>query len=168
MKISILSDSHGFLDDQLLRLLSDSDAIWHAGDIGNIEVYDTLSKLPGRLRAVNGNIDSAEIKHVAPDFDAFNIDGCTIGIIHIAGNPSRYNPKVRALIARFRPKILVAGHSHILKVQHDKKNDLLFVNPGACGHHGFHKVRTIIQFELVDGKPTNMNVIELGKRGKAN
>ena len=166
MKISILSDTHGFIDDQILRLLADSDAIWHAGDIGNLEVFDTLSTLPGRLRAVTGNIDGAEVKLVAPEFDAFNIDGCTIGLIHIAGNPSSYNQKVRALIARFRPHILVAGHSHILKVKYDKKNNLLFINPGACGHHGIHKVRTIVQFELIDGKPTNMNVIELGNRGK--
>lgn len=168
MKIAIISDTHGFLDDQIINHLQDADEIWHAGDIGTIEVIDKLEQLTGRLRVVYGNIDSQKIRLIAPEAQGFTIDGCRILITHIAGNMPGYNVAVRHYIDRFRPNILVCGHSHILKVINDKRNNLLFINPGSCGHHGIHKVRTMIKFEVIDGKPSNMNVIEFGKRGKIN
>jgi putative phosphoesterase len=168
MKIAIISDTHGFLDNQVIKHLQDADEIWHAGDIGTIEVIDKLEQLTGRLRLVYGNIDSQKIRLIAPEAQGFTIDGCRILMIHIAGNMPGYNAAVRAYIGRFRPNILVCGHSHILKVMNDKRNNLLFINPGSCGHHGIHKVRTMIKFEIIDGKPANMNVIEFGKRGMIN
>jgi putative phosphoesterase len=167
LKIAILSDTHSWLDDRIIEYLKNADEIWHAGDIGNIEVYDRLKQLPGKLRAVHGNIDNQQIKLVAPDALSFSIDNNQVLITHIAGNPPKYNTHVRKLLHEFRPNILICGHSHILKVMHDKRSDILFVNPGACGHHGFHKVRTLIQFQIIEGKPQKMNVIELGKRGKS-
>lgn len=166
MKIAIISDTHGFLDDNVIKYLKDVDEIWHAGDIGTIEVIDRLEQLTGRLRAVYGNIDSQEIRQIAPEVQGATIHGCRILITHIAGSMPQYNTLVRGYIGKFRPHILVCGHSHILKVMNDKRNNLLFVNPGSCGHHGFHKVRTMITFEIINGKPANMNVIEFGKRGQ--
>ena len=163
MKIAVISDTHGAIDERILHYLEKADEIWHAGDIGSMHVIDLLEQLPGKLRAVNGNIDSQQI---APNLHAFEVENTRILITHIAGNPPRYNTRVRRLIKNYQPKILVCGHSHILKIMHDKVNNLLFINPGACSHHGFHKVRTLVQFELNNGKPQNMNVVELGKRGK--
>jgi putative phosphoesterase len=166
LKISILSDTHSFIDEQILQHLKDSDEIWHGGDVGNTAILDQLEQLTGRLRAVYGNIDGQKIRLRAPENELFTLEGKTILITHIAGKPPRYNPRVRNLIKEHHPDILVCGHSHILKVENDRQNNLLFINPGACGHHGFHRVRTIIQFELIEKKPKNMIVIELGRRGK--
>jgi putative phosphoesterase len=168
MKIAILSDTHSWLDDRILEYLKNADEIWHAGDIGSIEVIDRLEQLPGNLRAVSGNIDNQQIQLVAPEVQAFNVENNSVIITHIAGNPPKYNSKVRQLLHDHHPDILVCGHSHILKVMHDKRSDLLFINPGSCSHHGFHKMRTLIQFQIINGKPQKMIVIELGKRGKTN
>lgn len=166
MKISILSDTHGYLDDQIIKYLQTTDEVWHAGDIGDIEVYDRLNKLKGELRIVFGNIDSSALRNLTKEYIYFELQGVKILIIHIAGSPPKYNKAVKSLINRYHPDILVAGHSHILKVLNDKENNILFINPGACGRHGFHIMRTIIQFEINNGKPENLKVIELGKRGQ--
>lgn len=166
MKIAVISDTHGFLDESIIKHLEDADEIWHAGDIGTIEVIEELEDLTGRLRAVYGNIDSQKIRQIAPEVQGATLHGCRILMTHIAGSMPRYNKVVRGYLSSFRPHILICGHSHILKVMNDKRNNLLYVNPGSCGHHGFHKVRTIIKFEIINAKPTNMNVVEFGKRGK--
>lgn len=166
MKISILSDTHGYIDEQILRHLTDSDEIWHAGDIGDIKVIEALERLTGRLRAVYGNIDGQDIRIRTSENDQFNIQGLSVLITHIAGKPPQYNKRVKAILNASRVNVLVCGHSHILKVENDPSNKLLFINPGACGHHGFHHERTIIQFHIKAGRPTDMKVIELGKRGK--
>lgn len=168
MLISVLSDTHGFINDQLLSLLKSSDEIWHAGDIGNMEVIDQLSTVPGKLRMVYGNIDDSSIRTITPEYLFFEVQRMKILITHIADNPTKYNSTTRSLIAEHKPDILIAGHSHILKVINDKENNLLFINPGACGQHGFHKMRTIIQFEIDNGKPQNLRVVELGQRGQLN
>ncbi len=166
MKIALLSDTHGWLDDRLLTLMQDADEIWHAGDIGSVAVIDDLQNLPGKLRVVHGNIDSQTIRTMTPADEVFTVAGARVLLTHIAGTPPRYNSRVKQLLAKHRPNILVCGHSHILKVMPDKVNNLLFINPGACGNHGFHKMRTFITFHVTSGQPHDMQVIELGKRGK--
>jgi uncharacterized protein len=168
MKIAVLSDTHGYLDDKILSYLEPADEIWHAGDIGDIAVIDRLEQLSGRLRAVSGNIDNHQIRQAAPAEQVFTIEKTKVLIIHIAGSPPRYNKLVKQQLQSVKPNILVCGHSHILKVMNDQANNLLFVNPGAVGHHGFHKMRTLILFEIVNGKPQDMKVIELGRRGRVN
>jgi uncharacterized protein len=166
VKIAVLSDTHGWIDDRVIEYLKNADEIWHAGDIGSLEIIDELERLPGKLRIVFGNIDNQKIRIIAPDHLAFTVDGVKILITHIAGSPPKYNKEVRQLLHEHRPDVLVCGHSHILKVMHDKRSDLLFINPGSCSHHGFHKMRTLIQFQIIDGKPQKMIAIELGKRGR--
>ena len=166
MKIAIISDTHSWLDDRILNYLKNADEIWHAGDIGSIEVIEKLEQLSGKLRLVHGNIDDQRIQLIAPEHQSFTVENNNVLITHIAGNPPKYNTNVRRLLHDHRPNILVCGHSHILKVMHDKRSDLLFINPGSCSHHGFHKMRTLIQFQIINSKPQKMNVIELGKRGK--
>ena len=168
MKISIISDTHGFLDDQIIRLLKDSDEIWHAGDIGSLDVIDQIDALSGKFRAVYGNIDGNPIRIRTSEYLFFEIDRQRILITHIANKPPKFNVLTRDLIRKYAPSILVCGHSHLLKVENVPTQNLLFINPGACGHHGFHIVRTIIQFEIINSKPRNMQVIELGKRGRLN
>ena len=163
-KILLLSDTHGHLDKKIIGYISQADQVWHAGDIGNPKVLDDLTALKP-LRAVYGNIDGHEIRLQAPEVLYFNCEGVSVLMLHIAGYPGRYNPQARALITKHKPKLLICGHSHILKVMQDKKKNHLHMNPGAAGISGFHKVRTMLRFEIDKGKIQNLEAIELGVRG---
>lgn len=168
MKIGILSDTHGWLDERILHFFKDCDEIWHAGDVGSIDVIDKLKAFKPTI-GVYGNIDSHEIQTVFPEFQMIKREGVNIMITHIAGTPKRYNKAVSDKLKEVIPNMLVCGHSHILKVMADKQNyNMLYVNPGAAGKHGFHKMRTIIRLELNKGKIKNMEVVELGRRSQLN
>lgn len=163
MKILLLSDTHSYIDDRILAYASEVDEIWHAGDIGDLKVTDTLKKV-GVLRAVYGNIDSSEIRKEFPLNQRFEVEGVDVWITHIGGYPGKYSPAIRSEIQSRPPKLFICGHSHILKVMPDKKLNLLHMNPGACGKYGFHQVRTMLRFEINSGKIENLEVIELSKR----
>ena len=159
-KILLLSDTHGHLDDQMLKYIKESDEIWHAGDIGTTKVTDTISNLKP-LRAVFGNIDNHELRLSFPEELLFNCENINIYMTHIGGRPGRYAKGISKKIKFINPKIFICGHSHDLKIQYDKVNKLLFMNPGAIGKHGFHKVRTMVRFEIDKSDIKNMVVIEL-------
>jgi putative phosphoesterase len=163
-KILLLSDTHSYIDDQILKFVKQADEVWHAGDIGNLTVTDTLKKLKP-LKAVFGNIDDADARSEFPLDLKFSVENVPVWITHIGGYPNRYNLRIRDEIAENPPKIFISGHSHILKVQYDKKLNLLHLNPGAAGNHGFHKIRTMLRFELENGDIKNLEIIELAKRG---
>lgn len=163
MKILLLSDTHSYIDDRILDYASQADEVWHAGDIGDLKVTDELSKV-SQLRAVYGNIDNAEIRKEFPLNNRFTVEGLDVLMTHIGGYPGKYSPAIREEIYAHPPKLFICGHSHILKVMPDKKLNLLHMNPGACGVHGFHQVRTMIRFEINAGKIENPEIIELGKR----
>lgn len=160
MKIGLISDSHGHVHEDIEKYLSCCDEIWHAGDIGSI---DTLKKLERfkKLRAVHGNIDDQLIRREIPESLIFSINKVKFLITHIAGSIPNYNPKTLNLIKEYNPNILICGHSHILKVVRDSKNNLLFINPGACGRVGFHKKKTIMRFDILENKIDGLEVIEL-------
>ena len=162
-RILLLSDTHGYLDDTILKYASQADEIWHAGDIGSLEVTDRLGALKP-LRAVYGNIDNHTIRKEFPEHQRFYCEGMEIWITHIGGYPGRYDRKVREAIRNNPPDLFISGHSHILKVMHDKKLDVLHMNPGACGKHGFHTVRTMLRFQIDNINLTQLEAIELGKR----
>jgi hypothetical protein len=165
LKIGLISDTHGFLDPDVFKYFENCDEVWHAGDIGTVEVLDQLEQnFP--VKSVYGNIDGHQIRSRSPEYQCFVVEDIPVLIIHIAAKPPVYNHRVRTLINEFSPKLLVCGHSHILKVQQDHKNKLLFMNPGAAGRHGFHKVRTLLRFEINAGVPSNLEVVELGPRSK--
>ena len=160
-KILLLSDSHGYIDKKIIKYFDDIDQVWHAGDIGNIKVCETIIKTKP-LKAVFGNIDNFEIREKFQEDLNFHCEGLKIYITHIGGYPGNYNERVKKVIEETRPNVFICGHSHILKVNYDKKNDLLHMNPGACGLQGFHKKRTMLKFNIENKKITNLNVIELG------
>lgn len=164
-KILLLSDTHSYMDDRILKYASEADEIWHAGDIGEFKVADALQAIKP-LRAVYGNIDNAEVRGEFPLNNIFTVDGVKVVMTHIGGYPGKYNARVKDLLLTEKPKLYICGHSHILKVMHDKKLNLLHMNPGAAGIHGFHQIRTMLRFSLDNGKIDNLEVIELGKRGQ--
>lgn len=163
-KILLLSDTHSFIDDQILKFVKQADEVWHVGDIGDLKVTDTIKKLKP-LRAVYGNIDTADARLEFPLDNKFTIENVSVWMTHIGGYPNRYNPRIREEIKINSPKIFISGHSHILKVQFDKKLNLLHLNPGAAGKHGFHQVRTMLRFIIEGENIKDMEIIELEKRG---
>ena len=159
-KILLLSDTHSHLDKAMIKYIHQADEVWHAGDIGNIEVTDEIKKLKP-LRAVYGNIDSAIIRSEFPLHNRFFCEQIDVWITHIGGYPGRYTPNVRESLNNNPPKLFITGHSHILKVINDKKLDLLHMNPGAAGIHGFHQIRTMLRFEIHKDKIQKLEVIEI-------
>ena len=163
-KILLLSDTHSYIDDQILKYVKEADEVWHAGDIGLIHVADTIKKLKP-FRAVYGNIDDKTVRSEYPLDLKFTIEGIAVWITHIGGYPNKYNFRILDEIKKNPPKLFISGHSHILKVQYDQKLNLLHMNPGAVGKHGFHKVRTMLRFEIENKEIKNLEVIELETRG---
>ncbi|MCB0655336.1 MAG: metallophosphoesterase family protein [Saprospiraceae bacterium] len=164
MKIGLLSDTHGYLDQEFFSLFASCDEVWHAGDIGSMEVLEALEQFKP-LRAVYGNIDDHRIRLAVPEDQCFSLEDVKVYITHIAGKPGSYNQRVRSIIEKELPQVVICGHSHILRVVYVNRFKHLYLNPGACGHHGFHAIRTALRFELNHGKVEAMEVIELGRRG---
>jgi len=161
-KILLLSDTHGYVDDHMMKYVKESDEVWHAGDIGTTQVTDTISSQKP-LRAVFGNIDNHELRLSFPEELLFECEDINIYMTHIGGRPGRYAKGISKKIKSIKPKIFICGHSHILKIQYDKVNQLLFINPGAIGKHGFHKVRSMVRFEIDKSDIKNMEVIEVNR-----
>ena len=162
-KILLLSDTHGHIDDTILKYVQQADEVWHAGDIGDLNVTDTLQKLKP-LRAVYGNIDGNKARMEFPLNNRFMCEGVDVWITHIGGYPGKYSPDVKTEIAANPPKLFICGHSHILKVMFDKKYNLLHMNPGAVGKSGFHQMRTMLRFVIEGDKIKDLEIIEIGKK----
>ena len=163
-KIGLISDTHGYLDPKVFEYFKDCDEIWHAGDFGTVEVSDKLADFKS-LKGVYGNIDGQEIRLIHPLHQSFEVDGIRVFMTHIGGYPGHYNSSIMEELMTNTPDLFICGHSHILKVISDKKlKNMLCINPGAAGIHGFHHIRTIIRFDISKGKIENMQAIELGKR----
>jgi putative phosphoesterase len=166
MKIGLLSDTHGYLDPQVFKYFTETDEIWHAGDIGNLTVYTELKAFKP-LVAVFGNIDPPQVRHLLSEDEIFDREGLKIWMTHIGGYPPKYNGHIRKRLDEIRPGLFICGHSHILKVIPDQqRKPLLHINPGAAGQQGFHKYRTIVRFALKHGAIRDLEVIRLGVRGK--
>ncbi|MEM9416868.1 MAG: metallophosphoesterase family protein [Bacteroidota bacterium] len=165
MKIGLISDTHGWLDERVFHHFEDCDELWHAGDMGTLAVIEQLAAFKP-VRAVHGNIDGQDIRITYPQDQHFECEGLQVWMTHIGGKPPRYTPAVLEQLQQKVPDIFVCGHSHILRVMHDAQHPpLLYLNPGAAGREGFHKVRTLLRFEIKGRQIQDMQAIELGKRG---
>ena len=162
-KILLLSDTHSHIDETILKYVDQADEVWHAGDIGDLVVTDTIKKLKP-LRAVYGNIDDDNARMEFPLNNRFICEGVDVWITHIGGYPGKYNQAIRNEITLNPPKLFICGHSHILKVMFDKKLNLLHMNPGAVGKSGFHDVRTMLRFVIDGDAIKNLEIIEIEKR----
>ncbi|PWH10119.1 YfcE family phosphodiesterase [Bacteroidetes bacterium SCGC AAA795-G10] len=158
--ILLLSDTHGYIDEKIISHTNYVDEVWHAGDIGDTRVIDSI-KLLKPIKAVYGNIDSNEIRMMTEKNLIFDSEGIRVVMTHIAGYPGRYNRDAIELIQKYNPNLFICGHSHMLKVIQDKKYNHLHFNPGAAGIYGFHKKRTMLKFSLENGTIKNLFVIEL-------
>lgn len=162
-KIGLISDTHSYLDPEVFHYFKEVDEIWHLGDVGDIAVLDQLRAFKP-IRGVYGNIDDASVQAELPLDYRFVLEDMDIWMTHIGGYPGRYASRVRDILNVKPPALFICGHSHILKVMRDKKYNMLCMNPGAAGKHGFHKVRTLLRFDIEKGNLSNLEVVELGPR----
>lgn len=162
-RIGILSDTHGYWDDRYLEYFAECDEIWHAGDIGSYDLIRRLEEFRP-VKAVCGNCDGGNTRKTYPELLEWECENTRVMMTHIGGYPGKYAPGIRKILAEKRPQLFIAGHSHILKVMFDKQMNLLYINPGAAGIMGWHKVRTLIRVTLSQGNFSNLEVIELGDK----
>lgn len=164
MKIGVLSDTHGWVDDAVYEHFAAVDEIWHAGDAGNIDVITRLEAFKP-LKAVWGNCDDLRVREATREYFLFRSGTKKVLMIHVGGYPGHYSPGALELIREYRPDIFVCGHSHIVRVIYDRKLEMLCINPGSAGKTGMHRVRTLLRFVIDGEKISDMEVIEFGKRG---
>ena len=165
MRVGILSDTHAHWDERYLKYFDDCDEIWHAGDIGSLELAERLAAFRP-LRAVYGNIDGQDLRLRYPLVNRFTVEGVDVLMKRIGGDSGMYDPSIRGTLLVHPPKLFISGHSHILKVKYDKTLGLLHINPGAAGIYGFHKVRTLVRLTLEAGTFKDMEVVELAEEGR--
>jgi putative phosphoesterase len=164
MKIGLLSDTHGWLDPQVLDYFEKCDEIWHAGDVGDIQVLAALEAFKP-VRAVYGNIDGAALRACYPLHQRFICEETKVWMTHIGGTPPRYTSEVLLALQEDPPQLFICGHSHILKVMRDpRQGNMWYLNPGAIGRQGFHQKRTLLRFELERGSLSHLEVVDLGFR----
>ena len=164
-KIVLISDTHGYLDERFIPYLNACDEIWHAGDVGNDQVYESLKKI-APVKAVFGNIDGNPLRHELPEWMEWETESVRVLMTHIGGRPPKFSKDVLNKLKITSPKIFICGHSHILLVQYVKELDCLHLNPGAAGKHGWHKVQTILKFEIEGSDIKNMEVVELERKSR--
>lgn len=161
-RIGILSDTHSTVDPRYAIHFADCDEIWHAGDVGCIDIISDLEQV-APVRAVGGNIDSGVVRRRLPESLEFQVEGVKVLLTHIGGYPGRYSPGMKARIREGGIALMVCGHSHILKVMYDRELNCLHINPGAAGIHGWQKERTLVKLTIDGADMRDLEVIELGK-----
>lgn len=160
-RIGILSDTHGKWDSRFAELFKDCDEVWHTGDIGDYAIIENLQKAVPVIRAVSGNVDHGMVRRKCPELDIFTVEDVKVLLTHIGGYPGRWTPGMKKLLKEENIKLMVDGHSHILKVMYDHGLELLHINPGAAGEQGWHRVRTLVRL-IIDGSAMrDCEVIEL-------
>ena len=163
MRIGLMSDTHGYIDPKVYQYFSDVDEIWHAGDIGSIDVIDDLKAFKP-FRGVYGNIDDHIIRREVPEFNRFQVEQVNVLMTHIGGKPGKYSQPAYSALEKEQPNFFICGHSHILLVKMDPTYNMLWMNPGACGYKGFHAVKTLLRFSITGERIHDLEVIEIGKR----
>ena len=159
-RIGIISDTHAYWDDKYLHYFEPCDEIWHAGDIGSVEVAERLAEFR-TLRAVHGNCDGGDLRRMFPEKLRWRCEDADVLMKHIGGYPGNYDRSIMASIYANPPQLFISGHSHILKVKYDKTLNLLHINPGAAGLQGWHKDRTIIRLTVDGNQFKDLEVVTL-------
>ena len=158
--IGLLSDTHSWWDDRYLQYFEQCDEIWHAGDIGSVDVAMRLQEFRP-LRAVCGNCDGGDLRLLFPTILRWRCEGADVLMTHIGGYPGHYDASVRQQLYQRPPRLFISGHSHILKVQFDQRLQLLHINPGAAGLQGWHTIRTLVRLTADEGQFRDLEVIEI-------
>ena len=161
-RIGLLSDTHSHWDERYAKHFAECDEIWHVGDMGTLEIADKLRAV-APLRAVYGNIDGTDVRREFPEIQRFMCEEVDVLMKHIGGYPGKYDRSIFHEIMTNPPRLFISGHSHILKVMNDKRENLLYINPGACGKQGWQVYRTALRFHIDSGRVEGMEVFQLNR-----
>ncbi|HQA76044.1 MAG TPA: metallophosphoesterase family protein [Salinivirgaceae bacterium] len=164
LRIGLLSDTHGWLNPKIIKHFANVDQIWHAGDIGSLEVIEELEEI-APVKAVYGNVDDFDVRRTFPEILEFTEHNVKVLMTHIGGYPGHYSPNIKQRLYEVKPKLFICGHSHICKVMNDKTLGLLHINPGAAGRQGFHEISTVVKFSISNEQIGDLEVIEFSKHG---
>jgi len=150
--IGLISDTHGLLRKSVINALESVDCILHAGDIDFSGIIEKLRRM-APVHAVSGNMDkNSSLRHL-PRFDIIDIDTIRIGLIHDQ-NQLDLDPAAAGI------SVVVHGHTHRPSIE--KKDGVLFVNPGSAGPQRF-KEPISIGFLHVSGDSLNPEIIEFNE-----
>lgn len=163
-RIGIMSDTHGYWDDRYAAHFTDCDEVWHAGDIGDYAIIERLKEKVPVVRAVSGNVDHGMVKRKCKDLEIFTVESVPVLLTHIGGYPGKWAPGMKKLLKENNIRLMVDGHSHILKVMFDHELNLLHINPGAGGQQGWHQKRTLVKLTIDGADLRDCEIIELGGR----
>ena len=164
MQVVLLSDTHGYFDDRMQEHCRNADEIWHAGDIGSEKIVELLESFGKKTRIVFGNIDDTRVRSMTQEDLIFELEGMKVFMTHIGGISTSYPARISKIIKEQQIDLFVCGHSHICMAGRNQREGNLHLNPGAAGAHGFHKMRTLMRFQIQKGKIENLEVVELGLR----
>lgn len=162
-RIGLISDTHGWLDENVFDHFKDCDEIWHAGDLGPGDIAKQLAAHKP-IKAVFGNIDDQPTRLALPETLIWDCEDVKVMMTHIGGYPGRYATGVKKQIQEAKPALFICGHSHILKIIYDPSLHCLHMNPGAAGKQGWHRMRTIVKFSIDEKQIKDCEVVELGAR----
>jgi uncharacterized protein len=148
--LGVISDTHGLLRPEAVEALHGSNRILHAGDIGNPEILEALAQI-APVTAVRGNVDTSAWARALPVTEIVEAAGVSIYILHDLGQLD-----LKPEAAGFR--VVVYGHSHQPKIE--KKNRVLYFNPGSAGPRRFHLPVSIGRLMIEAGR-VRAELIEL-------
>lgn len=148
--VGVISDTHGLLRPEVLRIFKGVTLILHAGDIGRPEVLDGLREL-GPVVAVRGNNDTDEWAKRIPEVKAVKASGVSIYMLHdvmgLKGTPSAK-----------KVQVVVSGHSHRPRIE--DRDGILFLNPGSAGPRRFQLPISVARM-TIQGMVVRAEIIEL-------
>jgi uncharacterized protein len=146
--IGVISDTHGVFDPKVPAAFKNVDHILHAGDIGNLLVYQQLQQL-APVTAIRGNIDGENSPLEFEPQRTFDLYGIRFFMVHVLGHPHRLKPEIEKQISRIQPGVVIFGHSH--QPFMEKKGPILFFNPGSAGPKRFSLPRCLGLLEIEHG-----------------
>lgn len=125
MRLGVISDTHGVLRDEVIEKLKGCDYIIHAGDVGGKEIIDKLESIT-KTFVVRGNNDKDEWGLTLPDYKEIEMDEVLIYVVH---NKADIPTDLKEV------DLVIYGHSH--KFSNEKIDNIVYLNPGACGRKRF-------------------------------
>jgi putative phosphoesterase len=133
MLVAVISDTHlpkggRTLPASCVERLRAADLILHAGDLSTLAVLEELRSY-GEVRAVAGNVDTAEVRALLPARLEVELQGVRIGMVHDAGRAAGRLERLRAAFPAARA--VVFGHSHIPRHERSADGEVQIFNPGS-------------------------------------
>ena len=142
MRIGLISDTHGLLRESAVNYLRGSDLILHAGDVGGPQILETLQGL-APVRAVRGNNDRDAWACGLPLKETFEAAGVRIHLVHDIKDLV-FDPAAQGV------DVVVTGHSH--KPSVDRRDGVLYINPGSAGRRRFKLPISVGRLEVDAGR----------------